>query len=116
MKYTHITAKDAAEMMLDGEPVYLIKKMEPTRTFVEELKTQEAWLYAGKEEDAEEAAAEPKRKTMLVDKGKVMALRQAGWTQKKIADEMGCSVTTINKILNKKEDPNVEEFEEEDDD
>lgn len=34
-----------------------------------------------------------------IDLGKVKALRKAGWTLEKIADEMGCSAQTIaNKL------------------
>ena len=34
-----------------------------------------------------------------IDIGKVKALRKAGWTLEKIADEMGCSAQTIaNKL------------------
>lgn len=41
---------------------------------------------------------EPTNKKPL-DMGKVKALRKAGWTLEKIADEMGCSAQTIaNKL------------------
>lgn len=34
-----------------------------------------------------------------IDKGKVMALYRADWTMTKIADEMGCSVSNISRII-----------------
>lgn len=34
-----------------------------------------------------------------VDKGKVLALHKAGWTLKAIADDVGCSIPTVSKIL-----------------
>lgn len=34
-----------------------------------------------------------------IDKGKVMALYKADWTMTKIADEMGCSVSNISRII-----------------
>lgn len=40
-----------------------------------------------------------KTRKNAVDKGKVHALYKAGWTQAKIAEEMGCSVGTVNSIL-----------------
>lgn len=44
------------------------------------------------------AAPKPSAKKPL-DIGKVKALRKAGWTLEKIADEMGCSAQTIaNKL------------------
>ena len=43
-------------------------------------------------------ATKPNAKKEL-DLGKVKALRKAGWTLEKIADEMGCSAQTIaNKL------------------
>ena len=41
---------------------------------------------------------EPKKKVQL-DMGKVKALRKAGWTLEKIADEMGVSSQTIANRL-----------------
>lgn len=34
-----------------------------------------------------------------IDRGKVLALRQAGWTYSKIADEMGCSKSEVGWIV-----------------
>ncbi len=34
-----------------------------------------------------------------IDKGKVMALHNAGWNYPKIADEMGCSVQRVHQIV-----------------
>ena len=34
-----------------------------------------------------------------IDEGKVMALYKAKWSQKKIADEMGCSQARISQII-----------------
>ena len=34
-----------------------------------------------------------------IDRGKVFALRNAGWTAAKIADEMKCSLGTVKRIL-----------------
>lgn len=36
-----------------------------------------------------------------LDDGKIRALRKAGWTLEKIADEMGCSIQTVANRLNK---------------
>ena len=45
-------------------------------------------------------AGSEKRKPL--DDGKMLALRRAGWTYKKIADEMGCAEqTVINHIQDK---------------
>lgn len=39
------------------------------------------------------------REKKLIDEGKVMALYKAKWSQKKIADEMGCSQSRISQII-----------------
>ena len=41
----------------------------------------------------------PKKEKKTVDEGKVMALYNAKWSQKKIADEMGCSQSKICQII-----------------
>lgn len=45
--------------------------------------------------------AEPEKKSgrKKIDRGKVMALHRAGWSNKKIADEMACSEASISIIL-----------------
>ena len=39
------------------------------------------------------------REKKSIDEGKVMALYKAKWSQKKIADEMGCSQSKISQII-----------------
>nr|DAL10475.1 MAG TPA_asm: InsA C-terminal domain [Caudoviricetes sp.] len=34
-----------------------------------------------------------------MDRGKVLALHRAGWSNKKIADEMACSEASVSMIL-----------------
>lgn len=36
-----------------------------------------------------------------IDKGKIIALRKNGWTYKAIADDVGCSITTVQLTLKK---------------
>ena len=57
-------------------------------------------------EEAEEKkqsppSAEPEKKSgrKKIDRGKVLALHRAGWSNKKIADEMACSEASISIIL-----------------
>ena len=46
-------------------------------------------------------SAEPEKKSgrKKIDRGKVMALHRAGWSNKKIADEMACSEASVSIIL-----------------
>ena len=41
----------------------------------------------------------PEKEKKMIDEGKVMALYNAKWSQKKIADEMGCSQSKICQII-----------------
>lgn len=47
-----------------------------------------------------------KRRRVKLDTGKVMSLHNAGWSNRKIADEMGCSEGTIWNFLKKMEGRN----------
>lgn len=60
------------------------------------------------EEKQSPPPAEPEKKSgrKKIDRGKVMALHRAGWSNKKIADEMACSEASISTIL--KEERNGE--------
>lgn len=49
----------------------------------------------------------PGRKPL--DTGKMRALRAAGWTYEKIADELGCSTQTVINYLKKEEEDGREE-------
>lgn len=56
-------------------------------------------LTAQVEEPQAAPKPEPKKQKVQLDMGKVKALRKAGWTLEKIADEMGVSTSTIaNKL------------------
>lgn len=50
-------------------------------------------------EAAPAAGVEKAQKRKVIDRGKVMALKQAGWSGRKIAEEMKCSEQTICNII-----------------
>lgn len=50
-------------------------------------------------EPASAAGVEKAQKRKVIDRGKVMALKQAGWSGRKIAEEMKCSEQTICNII-----------------
>lgn len=68
-------------------------------------------MAADQQEDKAEVMAGLKKKCdpapktgaqrKALDDGKIRALRKAGWTLEKIADEMGCSIQTVANRLNK---------------
>lgn len=53
------------------------------------------------EEEKQSPPAEPEKKSgrKKIDRGKVLALHRAGWSNKKIADEMACSEASVSIIL-----------------
>ena len=50
------------------------------------------------QEDVKKAA--PKKSNKKIDRGKVKALAEGGWTPQEIADEMQCSLQTAYNALN----------------
>ena len=55
----------------------------------------------GEVDPVPEKEEKPKKsgKNKPVDVGKMKALRKAGWSMTKIADEMRCSISTVSKHL-----------------
>ena len=53
------------------------------------------------EEEKQSPPAEPEKKSgrKKIARGKVLALHRAGWSNKKIADEMACSEASVSIIL-----------------
>lgn len=48
-------------------------------------------------------AKKPGKPKKKLDDGKMLALRKAGWTYEKIADEMGCSTQTVINHIKERE-------------
>lgn len=58
-------------------------------------------MEEAEEEKQSPPSAEPEKKSgrKKIDRGKVLALHRAGWSNKKIADEMACSEASVSTIL-----------------
>ena len=76
-----------------------ICEMERAGSKMEQVKTP-IHVTPDLEPEKEPALKKPYRR---IDRGKVKALRAAGWEIKKIADEMQCSDQSVRNILNDKE-------------
>lgn len=66
------------------------------------------WEYLNKEVDQgkqDPVHVDPPKheKRRKLDDGKMLALRKAGWSYEKIADEMGCSTQTVINHIREKE-------------
>lgn len=72
------------------------KKMAPTTCVAPE--PVEVWKDE-KPEVAEPETPEDKPKRKKIDKGKVLALHKAGWSNADIAKEIGCHPSSISQII-----------------
>ena len=90
---------------------------EVTRTLVNSVKAEEK--ITENDKNSEKNDEKPRKKSKggnksTLDDGKIMALHRAGWTNAKIADEMGVSGWTIGQHIQKMEAGGafVDDFEE----
>ena len=107
-----ITWKEAIKTALDGrrDIAYQMPLRSIEGCTISELRelAKEATFYVLGEQDPQEETGTPEKeadkeqkpkKRAEIDRGKVAALRKAGWKVKDIAEEMQCTETTIYTIL-----------------
>lgn len=103
MKYKQISIKEAADRCRNGEAVYAARCIdgmsfrevaEATMLLVIEVPVPEMDPVP---EKAKKKSPPTTKKT--IDRGKVKALHEAGWSNAKIADEMKCSAWSVSMIL-----------------
>lgn len=96
----HHTDAELAEMRAErNDPKAARNEQKAARN--EQKAEQEAELISANEPEPDEPEKPVARK--VIDMGKVKALRKAGWSAKKIADEMGVCTSTIYNYLTKME-------------
>ena len=111
-----IALVDAVKRVINGHRVYMMFEIDP-KTTIEDLGFVDGFLI--EEEDPQpEPKPEPKEyKTKIepktkpktepkksgVDHGKLIALWKAKWSIEKIADEMGCTTTTVRNHIRQEE-------------
>ena len=88
MKYKQIDIKEAADRFRNGEAVYAARCIGGMS--FREVTAATMLLVM-------EIPAPQQKKTL--DRGKVKALHEAGWSNAKIADEMKCSAWSVSMIL-----------------
>ena len=86
------------------EPAIWIDELVDPEDLPEEPKQEETDPHIGIPDNiphSEDPAppSKEKKKGRVVDRGKVLALHKAGWSNAKIADEMGCHPSRISQIL-----------------
>ena len=102
-----IALVDAVKRVINGHRVYIMFEIDP-QTTIEDLGFADGFLI--EEEDPqpdpkpEPKPAQPKQaKKPGIDHGKLIALHKAGWSIEKIADEMGCTTTTVRNHIRQEE-------------
>ena len=102
MNYKQIDIKEAADRFRNGEAVYAARCIDgmsfrevtaATMLLVLEIPVPET----GTKPEKVEKNSPPTKKT--IDRGKIKALHEAGWSNAKIADEMQCSAWSVSMIL-----------------
>ena len=108
-----------ADDWTDYSPAYLSEYLDGVIFFADGADPKQKedlaeWVVDGSAEEKQEPKqeteepkkepADKKKRTRVdrtpVDKGKILALHNAGWEVKKIADEMDCSAATVYRIIN----------------
>lgn len=109
-----IALVDAVKRVINGHRVYIMFEIDP-QTTIEDLGFADGFLI--EEEDpqpeakpepntkpAKQPKAEPKKSGPSgIDHGKLIALYRAKWSIEKIADEMGCTTTTVRNHIRQEE-------------
>lgn len=91
----HIGPESGVVIMIEDQPI-------PIETAVkiwEKLDEDRQDCSVGEPEPKEEPKPKQTATKKPLDDGKILALRNAGWTLEKIADEMNCSVQTVANHL-----------------
>ena len=93
-----------ADDWTDYSPAFLSEYLDGLIFFADEPGQKEQQEEQKTEPAKAEEPVDKKKRTRVdrtpVDKGKILALHNAGWEVKKIADEMGCSAATVYRIIN----------------
>ena len=92
----HIGPESGVVIMIEDQPI-------PIDTAVKIWEKLDEDAHAEEPKQEPEPKAEPKPKQTAtkkpLDDGKILALRNAGWSLEKIADEMNCSPQTVANHL-----------------
>ena len=115
-----IALVDAVKRVINGHRVYIMFEIDP-QTTIEDLGFADGFLIEEedpqpelKPEPEHKPKTEPKVKTKPktepkksgpsgIDHGKLIALHKAGWSIEKIADELGCTTTTVRNHIRQEE-------------
>lgn len=108
-----IALVDAVKRVINGHRVFMMMEIDP-HTTIEDLSFSDGFIVIEEDPQPEpktkpEPKAEPKKSGPSgIDHGKLIALHKAGWSIEKIADEMGCTTTTVRNHIRQEEQNGIE--------
>ena len=106
-----IALADAIKKAVNGHQVFMAIEIGPATT-IDELASADGFLIIeedpqperGPKPEPKTKPAQPKQaKKPGIDHGKLIALYRAKWSIEKIADEMGCTTTTVRNHIRQEE-------------
>jgi len=109
-----VTREEALDQLKKGKKVYMMTAREGDVPELADLDyALDQCMISDVEEEAPPSQAPKKEKAKRgrkpIDWGKAHALKEGGWDDEKIADDLGCAVQTITKHFeNLKPESNVE--------
>ena len=101
MKYKQVDIKEAADRCRNGEAVYAARCIDGMsfREVAEAMMLLVMEIPVPETEPKPEKVKKQSPPKKTIDRGKVKALHEAGWSNTKIADEMTCSAWSVRMIL-----------------
>lgn len=103
MALERITTQRVLDELKAGHTVFVLRETDMTSLTIADWLTSEFAVEVpdeDKQPDAPKAQGGGKTSTKKkLDWGKIQALHNAGWSHAKIADEMGCTVGTVDTGL-----------------
>ena len=112
-----IALVDAVKRVINGHRVFMMMEIDP-HTTIEDLSFSDGFIVIEEDPQPEpktkpepkaKPKAEPKKSGPAgIDHGKLIALHKAGWSIEKIADEMGCTTTTVRNHIRQEEQNGAE--------
>lgn len=104
MSLERITTQRVLEELKAGNSVFILQEADMTSVTIADWLTKEFAIEVPEEDKQSKAPKTQGGKTSAkkkLDWGKIQALHNAGWSHVKIADEMGCTVGTVDTGLSR---------------
>ena len=107
MSIERVTAERALEHLKAGHSIIILQAADMTSLTIADWLTSDLAVEVPDEHPVDENSQAGGGKTSTtggrkkLDWGKIKALHDAGWSHAKIADEMGCTVATVDTGLSK---------------